>query len=188
MKVASASTSLLLLLSVRFWTRTQKLFTFTRFVITFSTMIMLWHSLPGALYVGKTFWSLPVSPSCNVSKRCDSYGLPHHTTIQSCCASFSFSPWLAFIHHRKSSSGNNLQCSQTYANVMAPLPSFSLTTCLKKSVLRHMMLFVNALLESTSASTSCKHFPIAFVVQVGISSFSSSPSLHTFPWPWVLFH
>ena len=84
--------------------------------------------------------------------------------------------------------GNNLQCSQTHVNVMAPLPSFPLTTCPKKSVLRHMMLSGNALLASASASTSCQIFPIAFFVHVGISSFSNPPSSHTFAMPWKLSH
>ena len=47
----------------------------------------------------------------------------------------------------------------------------------------HMMLFVYALLASTSSNTSCQIPPIAFLVPAGISSFSISPPLHTFASP-----
>ena len=85
-------------------------------------------------------------------------------------------------HQKKSSTGNYSQCLQTYVNVMAHLPSFSLTTCLKKSVLVYMKPFVFALLASTSSNTA-KFISIVFLVHAGISSFLNSPSLHTFAMP-----
>ena len=89
-----------------------------------------------------------------------------HISHKCCFSVFLFS--MAPTHRRKSSTRNKSQCSHAYVNVMAPLPPFSLTTCLKKSVLFHNMLFVYALTASTSSNTCCQILSIAFLVQTGI--------------------
>ena len=54
---------------------------------------------------------------------------------------------------QESSTKTGLQCSQTQLNVIAPLPSVSPTSCLRKSVLLHIMLFMKALRTSSSSGT-----------------------------------
>ena len=131
MRVASASASLLLLLSARLWTRNTKTF------FLFQIRGQLQHhdhviAVPSkrtvrredCLFIGcvshlqreQPVW-LPVIIRHSVS-----------TTPQSLMLFFFdfffFSPWLALTNHRKSSTGNNLECSQAHVNVMAPLRSF----------------------------------------------------------------
>ena len=67
-----------------------------------------------------------------------------------------------------------------YVNVMAPLPSISLTTCLRKSVLHMPSLRVHI---ASSSSSTCQILPIAFISQAGISPFFSSPYSQTFGKP-----
>ena len=76
----------------------------------------------------------------------------------------------------KSSIKNNLQCSQTCVKVMAPRPSVSSTTCLKKSVLFHKICSVKRLRASTSSNTWSQVSPISFLVHCGMKS-SSNPTI-----------
>ena len=67
-------------------------------------------------------------------------------------------------------------------NVIAPLPSVSPTSCLKKSLL-HMILSMQTCLASASSKTWLQILPITFLVQCGRSSSSSLSSLHAFAKP-----
>ena len=51
-------------------------------------------------------------------------------------------------HHKKSSTGNNLQCSQTSVNVMSSRPPVPPTTCLRESIFFHTILLVHTFLAS----------------------------------------
>ena len=71
-----------------------------------------------------------MSSICKVSRRfgvLQSYGCPqapqapHHQPLMRFF--FRFSPWLLDTHHKKPSTGNTLQCSQTLVEMVAPLPS-----------------------------------------------------------------
>ena len=82
-------------------------------------------------------------------------------------------------NHRKSSTGNSLLCLRTSVNVIAPLPSVSPTSCMKKSLL-HMMLSMKTCLASAPSKTWLRILPITFLVQCGRSSSSRLSSLHAF--------
>ena len=61
---------------------------------------------------------------------------------------------------------------------MVPLPSISATSCLSKSVLIHMILFMKILRASISSNTWLHMFLITFFVHYGRSFSSNLFSLH----------
>ena len=155
---------------------TPSLFLCIRFRTRFSALIKLSHFPSGAnicqenhfliccvvnLQNDQTIRSSPVirKPASSASPTAHAVLLPSSSRF-------------ADTYHRKSSTGNSLLCLQTEVNVIAPLPSVSPTSCLKKS-LPLMMLSMQTCLASAPSKTWLQILPITFLVQCGRSSSSA---------------
>ena len=80
------------------------------------------HSPSGAPYAGITRCSFVGSPHCNAKNLLSftSHAAPLRQPLM--LILLPLSPWSVDTHIKKSSTGNNLQCSQSHVNAMAPRP------------------------------------------------------------------